>query len=259
MSMNLWKKMVDEASAKSPDSTIWPAIMGESLVAGDLFIEMLEYAREKGTKIVWNSNAVLLNDRWLKKILDLELKEIILGVDAATEATYDKIRCGGDYKRVVDNACKLLENNKGKTRITVQFIEQGLNSGEMESFKQFWLSKGAVVKIRPKLGWGDAVQTPKLILGQEERKGPCPWLIRTVSIHYNGVVVQCDADWDQKYAVGDLEKSTLEEIWQGELALRRMRHRNMDFDFEPCKHCHDWQAGLSKFYYPENQEGRAND
>ncbi|MDD4601880.1 MAG: radical SAM protein [Negativicutes bacterium] len=252
MSMNLWNKIVDEITEKSPETVIWPAIMGESLVAGDLFIEMLEYACTRKAKIVWNTNAVLLNDRWLQRILALELKEIIIGIDAINEITYNNIRCGGNFRKMMDNVIKLLKNNNGRTKITVQFIEQEMNSGEKELFKEFWLSKGAVVKIRPKLGWGNAVQTPTLILGQEERKGPCPWLIRTVSIHYNGTVVQCDADWDQKYAVGNIAKNTLEEIWLGELAERRIKHRKMDFDFEPCKHCSDWQAGLSEFFYPTN-------
>lgn len=251
MSFDIWKKIVDEVAEKSPESTIWPAIMGESLTIGGPFLEMLEYSYKKGVKVVLNTNAVLFTDELIDKILSFNLQEIIVGIDAVTSDTYNEIRRGGDFKRVVNNVLELLKRNTGKTRITVQFIEQETNSAETEDFKKFWLSKGANVKIRPQLGWGAGVKAPNLVLRQDERIGRCPWLIRTVSIHWNGRVVQCDADWDQKYVAGDLSVNTLEEIWNGELAKRRQKHHDNDFEFEPCKNCNDWQAGLSDFYIPD--------
>lgn len=250
MAMALWRKIMDEVSEKSPNSLIWPAIMGEGLTAGEQFLDMLEYAGLKRLKVIWNTNAVLLNDAWIDKIMKLDLREIIVGLDAATEDTYKIIRVKGDFSAAVANTLKLIERNNKKTRITVQFIEQDANTHEKDAFKLFWLAKGAVVKIRPRLGWGNAVETPALTLSQTERVGPCPWIIRTVSIHWNGVVAQCDGDWNQKWPAGNLNNQTLEEIWKGELASRRRRHRRMDFDFDPCKNCTDWQAGLSEFRYP---------
>lgn len=254
MSMDIWKKIMDEVAEISPDSLVWPAIMGEALTAGDAFIDMLEYAHQKNLKVIWNTNAILLNDEWIQRIMASGLQEIIIGLDAVSEEVYRRVRIGGDFHKAVENACKLLERNNGKTRVTMQFIEQDSNARETESFKQFWLAQGAVVKVRPRLGWGNAVETPNLVLQQGERMGPCPWIIRTVSIHWNGIVVQCDGDWDQQWPAGDLSEQSLEEIWNGELAKRRQRHRNMDFDFEPCRDCKDWQAGLSEFFYPEKAE-----
>jgi radical SAM protein with 4Fe4S-binding SPASM domain len=138
-------------------------------------------------------------------------------------------------------------------RITVQIIEQQDNRHQIEEFKQYWLDKGAVVKVRPRLGWGKGVDAPELVMEQDQRVGPCPWLVRTVSIHWNGTVVQCDGDWDQRWPVGDLNRQTLEEVWLGELAKRRELHRSHDFDFDPCRNCKDWQAGLSEFYFPKEK------
>lgn len=245
---------MNEVAEKSPQSLIWPAIMGEALTANDVFYDMLKYSREKDLKVIWNTNAELLNDEWINKILDLKLQEISIGIDATTSNTYSQIRCGGNFNRVISNVTKLLDRNNGNTRITVQFIEQEANFEEKDNFKEIWLSKGAVVKIRSRLGWGDGVDAPDLILRQNERVGPCPWIIRTISIHWNGIAVQCDGDWDQRYPVGDLSKNTIEEIWNGELAKRRQMHRQGKFDYDPCHYCNDWQAGLSDFLYPkENQ------
>jgi len=212
---------------------------------------MLTYARKVNLPVIWNTNAVLLNDGFVQRVSELELREVIVGMDAFSKNTYDKVRIGGDFEKAVENTKKLLDDRRPNTRITVQFITQAANEHEKDDFKEFWLSQGAVVKIRPRLGWGDGVDAQDLVLEQDDRLGPCPWIIRTVSIHWNGMVVQCDGDWDQKSVVGDMRVQTLKEIWDGELAERRRRHRNGDFDFEPCKNCNDWQAGLSEFYYPE--------
>ena len=251
MALALWQKIMDEVADRSPSSVIWPAIMGEALTDPDAFVKMLAYGRGKGLDIIWNTNALLLDDHLIDEILALELREIIIGADAMTKETYEKIRVGGDFDAMMRNVHGLLERRRGRTRVTLQFIEQEANATEREDFKQYWLSHGAVVKIRPRLGWGNGVDAPDLVLAQSDRIGPCPWLIRTVSIHWNGIVVQCDGDWDQKHPVGDLTKESLESIWRGELARRRQRHRQGEFDFEPCNACCDWQAGLSDFYFPE--------
>lgn len=251
MSIETWEKIVDEVAEKSPQTVIWPAIMGESSLLRDKFITMLEYARSRGVGIIWNTNAVPLDGGLIDTISQLGLKEIIIGLDAFSAEVYTKIRCGGDFTKATENTRQLIKACGNRTKITVQFIVQDDNEHEVEEFKAYWLAQGAVVKIRPRLGWGESVETPELLLEQSEREGPCPWLVRTVSVHWNGAVVQCDADWDQQRPAGNVNETSIEDIWRNELASRRRRHREGDFDFDPCRHCRDWQAGLSQYFYPE--------
>lgn len=251
MSFDLWKKIVDEVVGKSPDSKIWPAVMGEGLVMGEQFIEMLQYGVSKGANICWNTNAVLFKKEWIKKICELDLREITVGLDATTSESYDKIRIKGDFDRAVKNTIEVLEQKQPGTNVILQFIRQEANAHQEDEFKKFWLDRGAIVKSRPRLGWGAGVDSPDLILGQDERVGPCPWLIRTISIHWNGAAVQCDADWDQKHPIGDINTTSIECVWNGKLAERRQAHRNMDFSFELCRECDDWQAGVSETFRPD--------
>jgi radical SAM protein with 4Fe4S-binding SPASM domain len=253
MSPDLWKKIVDEVIDKSPSSKIWPAVMGEGLVMGKRFIEMLEYAAEKGANVYWNTNAVLFKEKWIERICALPLREITIGLDATTSEVYDKIRIKGDFDRAVENTISILERKQPKTDVILQFIKQEENFHQEEEFRALWLQRGATVKIRPRLGWGTGVDSPDLILNQDERVGPCPWLIRTISIHWNGAAVQCDADWDQKHPMGDINTMSIEEVWNGKLADRRRAHRNMDFSFELCSDCNDWQAGVSETFRPERE------
>lgn len=250
MDIALWRRVMDEIARESPQTIVWPAIMGESIIAGERFFTMLEYARSLDLTVVLNTNATLYTRETARRLMSLGLREIIVGLDAFTIKSYRKIRVGGDLPRAIDNTRLFLEY-ADQTRITVQFIEQEANSEEKDAFIEYWRKLGAWVKLRPRLGWGAGVDAPELILDQHERIGSCPWLLRTVSVHWNGAVVQCDGDWDQKNPAGHLAHSSLGEIWLGELADRRARHRRGDFDFAPCNRCNDWQAGLSQYFSPE--------
>jgi radical SAM protein with 4Fe4S-binding SPASM domain len=248
MDFEIWKKIVDEISEKSPETVLWPALMGESSLFPEMFIEQLRYAKEKNVRIRWNTNGTAISEALIDKLSELNIEEITFGLDAFSKAVYEKIRINGDFDKAVQAAETLLKKLK-KTKIVIQMIVMDENKHEVEDFKKYWLAKGAVVKVRPKLCWGDAVDSDITELEQSERFGPCPWLMRTISIHQNGAIVQCDADWNQKMPYGNISTDTIEEIWQGALKQIRDEHRRLVFTNELCKNCSDWQAGLSDVYY----------
>ena len=257
MDFLLFKKIVDEIVEMSPETKIWLAIMGEPLLLGDRLVEMIKYAKSKKIHVNLNTNAVYLELPLAKKIIKAGVDYIIISLDGFSEKSYKQIRIGGNYNKVVNNLQATLEYMKEKkfkkTTIIAQFIEMEANEHEVEDYKEFWLKHGAVVKIRPKLGWGDAVESKILDdLSIKTERFPCSWLTRTVSIHWDGTFAQCDADYEGKYSPGNLNDNTIKEIWDGEIANRRTKHWNHDFDFEPCKNCKDWLAGRSYFYYPDN-------
>lgn len=259
MRFDVFKKIADEIAQESPSSRLWLALMGESLILGDKIVSMIEYAKSKGIqKVILNTNARFMDAQMTDKLVSSGLNEIIVGLDAFTEATYDKIRIGGDFRETVKNIEHLLEVKEGKNlpqpSVVLQFIVMDENEHEEEQFRGHWLSKGAVVKIRPKLGWGAGVEASNLNLPDSERNFPCPWLNRTVSIHWSGRLAQCDADFEGDYSPGDVTRQTIKEIWDGELARRRERHWQGDFTHDLCTKCKDWQAGRSEFFHPTGKQ-----
>lgn len=254
MTMKIYRKIINEAAEHG--SGVWLAIMGEPLLVQNIFY-MILYARHKGiTSVNLNTNAVLLNKKLAHFILAAGVTSVIIGLDALNKETYDKIRVGGDFDKVVANTKSLIACAKAtETKVVVQFIVMDENEKEMEAFKAYWLKEGAIVKVRPKLGWGHGVETNMLNLTAADRTFPCPWLARTVSIHWNGNFAQCDGDYEGTYSPGNVNRTSIQDMWNGELARRRERHWKGDFDFEPCKNCKDWQAGRSSFFYPEGTSG----
>jgi sulfatase maturation enzyme AslB (radical SAM superfamily) len=263
MSMPVFSKIVDEIAQESPDARLWVAIMGEPFLAGESLIAMLRYARSKkvlNTHV--NTNATVLTPDLCDRLLDTGVKEVLISLDAASKPVYDTIRVGGDFERAVRNTEYLLERKKllglHAPAIVVQFIMLDRNEHEAAAFRNYWLERGAVVKIRLKFGWGTAVPTEDLDKASVPRDFPCPWLIRTVSIQWDGKFAQCDADYEGTYHAGSIETMTIKQVWQGELALRREKHWNLDFGHPLCAVCRDWSVGRAEFFYPEGHDGRIN-
>jgi len=249
---DLFKKIIDEMVDVSPKSKLWPAIMGEPLLAGKKLKACLNYAIKRGIDVVLNTNGTLLNDDWIDYFIHSGIEEIIIGVDAYSKSSYSHIRVGGDYDHLVAMIEKLLAKKPKDLHIVLQYIVMKENEHEVEAFKKFWLSKGAILKIRPKQGWGKHVHSESLTLGQDERSFPCPWLLRTMTILVDGIVAQCDGDVvDGRYSPGDIRKESLSAIWNGELKRRRQKHFNNNFDFPPCNECKDWQLNMSEIVYPQ--------
>ena len=249
MTFSIFERIVDEIVDVSPSTNVWPAIMGEPLLDPGI-VDKLNYACDMGINVCLNTNAVLLDSGIVKKVVDSGVGTFIIGLDAVCGSSYDKIRIGGDYLTVVKNVIGLVEYAKKTSgaKVIVQFIDMPENEGELETFKAMWLGLGCSVKVRPRLGWGTGVETSSLVIPDSERTFSCPWLTRTVSIHWDGSIAQCDADWDDKYNVGNINDSSIKEVWDGKLSEIREKHWNKDFNFEPCNSCKDWQAGRSYFY-----------
>ncbi|MCU0608402.1 MAG: radical SAM protein [Chitinispirillaceae bacterium] len=257
MAFSTFKKIADEIAREAPaKSRLWVAIIGEPLLRGPALIEMLDYAARTGVQnIHLNTNATFLTAELADQLLALDLKEILISLDALTKETYDRIRVGGDFDRVMKNIEYLLDRKKkmaGKgPAVIVQMIVMDENAHEADAFREYWLARGVIVKIRLKCGWGTICSTEDLDSAAVKRDFPCPWLVRAALVQWNGAFAQCDADFEATYSPGSILKQSIKEVWNTELAQRREKHWNLDFSHPLCSPCKDWSVGRARFYYPD--------
>ncbi|MFC2070305.1 radical SAM/SPASM domain-containing protein [Chloroflexota bacterium] len=108
--------------------------MGEPTLAKDTLYEMISYARSKHIWIRTITNASLLhiNDNY-KKMIDSGANEVQISIDGACKETYESIRRGSNFERVIEN-CKLINNyaesrNIHPTKMWV--VVQQSNMGEL--------------------------------------------------------------------------------------------------------------------------------
>ena len=84
------------------------------------------------------------------------------------------------------------------------------------------------------------VQIPVLGVGtlKEPLKRACFYPFYQVLVDYDGAVLLCPHDWGKKLIVGNLNDSTIHELWNGPV-LRRVRRNlaNEDRNFGPCSGC----------------------
>ena len=255
MDIETFKKGAREIANESSETRIWFAQMGEALEAPDNLISMIEYAKALGHhNLHLNTNGGLLTKDISRRLVESGVSNVYFGLDAFDAETYDKIRCEGDYDYTVKAIGDFLDINRasgGPVDVAVQFIVMDENAASVEAFKDYWLGRGAIVKVRPRLGWGDAYDSDSLYLKEDDRNYPCPWLIRVMQIQVDGTVIQCGGDWDGLYPLANIRDKTLKSVWNNELKEIRSRHWSLDFSKKPCCDCKDWQTGRSYYYTGE--------
>ncbi len=180
----LWKKCADEAAALAPDTECWFSFIGEPLLEPELLFRVLAYEKSVGLrKLYVNSNGMMLAPELADPLLDTGVDLIVFGLDGFSPETYERIRIGGVRDVVYANVEHLLARRQARgdhTEIQVQFIEMDENSHEADAFSEYWLERGAVVKLRNKLSWGGQFDTP-LCVPQEDRIA-CPWAMTQRSV-----------------------------------------------------------------------------
>jgi len=262
MDEDLFKKIVEEIGQTAPNTEIWPTFYGEALILGDRLWDLLDYADKVGCKnIVLNSNGRLLNRKdHIDRVLKSPLKRFILSLDGFTKETFESIRVGGKRDEIFASVEELLlrkEKNKQKYPVIVaQFSKMKENEHEVKDFYEFWDSKGAEVKVRPKLEWTStgSIYADNLDHDPDFRIA-CPWGNNTMAIHQNGDMVACACDWSGRCIVGNARDYSLKTLWEMHGERLRKPHKNRKWDDIPeiCKGCNDWQTAGAD--YQDVEEG----
>lgn len=110
--------------------------IGEPLMAGDKFFEMIHYARKKRIWVRITTNASLLHLREnYKRLIDSDVNEIDISIDGHDAPTFEGIRIQSDADRVFKN-CQLLNDyclEKGIVRTKMWTLVQKGNVQNLES------------------------------------------------------------------------------------------------------------------------------
>lgn len=255
MDIDLYRKIIDEIAVENPKARIWEIFFGDPFLCNDM-PERIKYAKDKGlTDVVLNTNGVLMTQEKSKAVIRAGLDAIYIGIDAHTESTYNKIRIGGDFNKVIKNVLKyrdiLREEGNEYQKIFVQYVISDINEHEIEKFKDYWIKEGVGIKIRPKISWAGLINAENLDNSKSIKRKPCYWLMWTFNVCSDGIVPFCTCDLHCRIKCGDLNTNTIREVWHGELKKYRTMHKNGRFSELPemCRDCNDWQSTYADFYY----------
>lgn len=130
-----FQKIIDDIDSFC--SKIFFSFCGEPLLNSDIY-KMIAYAEEKNMAVGLSTNATLLTEDHAINLLDANIDEIVVSLDAATEGTYESMRTGRDFYKVI-NGVKFLIEEKHKRRliapmVILQMVLTKKNESEINEF-----------------------------------------------------------------------------------------------------------------------------
>jgi radical SAM protein with 4Fe4S-binding SPASM domain len=251
MEMPLLREIVEQVKTHPPKS-VGLHLFGESLLHKDLISAMrLIKANLKETKLLLSTNAFFLDAAVSKGIIDAGLDKIRFSLDGARRPTYEGIRRGSDFERVVGNVKEFIRirNQAGAAAplIQVQMIGMKDTGREARDFRRFWkalLTGRDRVIIQEFMTFAGRVEDRtrfKIASARDrlKRRLPCLRLWKNLVIYWDGRVTACCYDYDGELVIGDVRRESIAEIWNGG-RIKSMRQAQLEgrkANFGLCHSC----------------------
>lgn len=256
MSMELYEKIINEcAQYKNLITNLSLSFMGEPLLDKNIF-KKIKMAKERGIKSVsFICNASLLTEEKAKCLIDSDIDVITFSIDGATKESFEKIRVGLNYEQVVGNIKRFIELRKRlkskKPTISVDMVQTKFNEGETELFKRQWEGLVDKVMVRSLHVWGGRTidkellnYSKNILRSNNQSRQPCVYLWKSMLISQSGKAALCCMDAECEASYGDVSRSSIKDIWQGE-KLKKIRKLHLCGKFNKislCSHCNFYLA-----------------
>jgi len=205
--------------------------------------ELVAYAKQRGIlEVQVNTNGIPFNEQRIRSLIDSGIDRIIFSMDGATKETYERIRVGASFERLMKNIQRFheirSERGLAKPFIRIQMVKMKDNQEEVDRFVAMWkgIADDIAVKDVTDRGQGGAFFAGNQVAVGRRRCNQ-PW--QRMVVAWNGRVFPCCSDWHQAYQIGDATQQTLKEIWKGHRMeeMRRINREGRLDDYEPCKSC----------------------
>ena len=218
--------------------------INEPLIRNDL-IKFIDYAKKKGVlDIYFSTNGILLKDEISKKLINSGLTRIQISIDAVTQETYNKVRPGGDLKKILENIDNFLKIKKELKKtiplVRVNFVKTEFNEFELEEFIKLWEDKVDMIGIQEFIK--PTKVTQKIISNKTIKKKnfKCSFPFKQLVINNERQVLPCCTFWGEELALQKIEKAEdLQNAWNSEkMRYIRKKHLSGEYkDIPQCKNC----------------------
>jgi len=235
MGTSLFSQIIDEV-VDWGISTIHLQNYGEPLI-DPYIIDRIRYSKQKGVKyITLFTNAALLNNSMAIKLIDAGLDEFNISIDPGTKEMHNNIRCNLSYEEIVGNIGNLINLRKSNKLFRPKIILSSNiyhgNKNDVINFIDRWKEVVDEIHLQDVHNW--ALKDSE----NHRHRFPCQRLWLTFTILWDGRVSICCVDYDGKYILGDVRKSTIKEIWNSEeYSKMRLFHLKMNPQINICKNC----------------------
>jgi len=240
MNLDLYKKIIDEATELGTYS-INMNLLNEPLTHPKL-LEMIRYAKEKGiVDVFFHSHGGLLNEEKANELLDSGLDRLLISIDSPYKEKYNKIRVLSDFDKVMENLKRFrkMRDERGQLNpvIRVSFIQfPDVSQEEIEDAKKLFLQFADAIGFQQYIDPRKEIGKDKTYPSGYKSDFVCQQPFTRLSIIEDGRVSPCCLDYDQGLVIGDLNKQSLQEIWESN-ELKKIRQISKDGEFYKIPTC----------------------
>ncbi|WP_022852155.1 radical SAM protein [Limisalsivibrio acetivorans] len=231
MDFDKYTGLIDEIASFGRNPTVELVHRGEPLLHKRL-VEMVEYGSRKGIKISLVTNALELDADKSKSLLDAGLTNMWFSMDGADRETYESIRRGSNYEKVIKNIHAYIdtaEKSSSNTFTAMKYVLSEANAGGRERMADMWLDKVnylvfQIMKKHNSDGEFSIIRDTNAENLNIKERMPCLHLFHTALVTAQGNVGPCTNLYNEKpeHIIGNVfEENSLYGVWAGEEFRRR--------------------------------------
>lgn len=230
----LYQNVIDQLSQTLTYLTFY--FQGEPYL-NPAFLNMVNYASSKGIYTATSTNAHYLTEESARRTVTSGLDRLIISIDGTTQSSYESYRVGGSLNKVIEGTKNIISAKKqlkSKTpHVVFQFLVVGPNEHQIPEV--YALAKKLEVDqvVLKTAQIYDYKNGSPLIPKQEQysryhKNTNGTWSIKnklddhcwkmwhSCVITWDGKVVPCCFDKDAHFVLGNLNKNSFAEIWNGD-------------------------------------------
>lgn len=240
LDFSLFKKIIDEG-AENNLCSIKLSLRGEPLLHKQI-PKMVTYAKNKGIlDIYFNTNAVLLKEKIIYKLIEAGLDRISISFDGINKEEYEKNRPGAKYEKVLGNI-KLLREIRDSLdvmhpQIRVQTVFTHSTKKNFPKYVEFWKP------IADEVSYIDMRRERP----EDDHRGKigdwcCPFLWQRIIILCDGTILPCllhgIADFSN-FTLGNIKDMRIKEAWHGKTMnhFRELNKTGQAHRIDACDRC----------------------
>lgn len=205
-----WMKIVDDT--RGLGITYRPFLQNEALLDTRL-PRIVSYIKQDPTAHAEiNTNGHALSGELSAALIEAGIDLMRFSIDAFSPETYAKDRVGLDYHRVVANIERFarMARESGRTVVTeVRMIDMESNRLEQRDYIEYWSARVDRALIVPLYNW-------PWTEGVEMVRRPCIKMREEMFFYTDGRAVLCCWDIAGRAVIGNVNESSVLEIWNGE-------------------------------------------
>ena len=234
ISLDLYNSIIEQmVGLRRKRRTINLTGLGEPLLNPNI-VSMVKHAKERGFRVGFFSNLTLMDEEMSVGLIDARIDYVQASFDSVCKETFEKMRLGADFDRIVENVKRLVETRNQRampydTRITLFSTVSEENVEEIPKIIELGKSLGVDAVFFGR-AHGSRIENPlsparwknflEIKTGTKALEQGDPQCIRGVYVTFDGKVLPCghfiemvSREEYSRFAFGDLNSDSLSNIW----------------------------------------------